>query len=532
MTKRKANIIYLAFLAFFLLAGAYLVYRMNRIVGSVAIFDAITPPMLPQILNQTLFITALCAFGMALLLSTGILPHKGSLIVTAPIIGAYAWCLLSVLILCAGIPFTKWSAIAACILSLGGCIAYKLTKNKSCPPKGDWRHYGMALVMYAAAAFFFSSLCIFRFSYDSYMYINGGEMLARLGKLTPELIPMASSFSLFTQMLFAPAVFFGYDFSHGLYMMLNTAFVLAVAYFVFSDLKGEWSMKKAWLLSAAAFVYIVTSNLFFEIMYWPLSNLVTAAQIFFVLYFANKHKMSEGNLVLSLFFAVCMVLTRSENGLIMVITIFIISLADIKKARMLPYCGAVFAAILIWYLRFFLVAGTAFNEGEFLTIGRALPIVAVYAAMLIYIAFIRDTKIITNHKKALEYLFFAAFALAAIGLMLLDTEKALYNLTSTAVNMYKEGGWGAALFIAGALYLLRYVSGEPVGIWDRFTLAFLLFYLAIYMLRGTGLRIGYGDSGNRYFVHLIPVFAYLFATSFTRFMKPLKGSSADDLSAG
>lgn len=77
----------------------------------------------------------------------------------------------------------------------------------------------------------------------------------------------------------------------------------------------------------------------------------------------------------------------------------------------------------------------------------------------------------------------------------------------TARNVFLAGGWGVSLALLGMLVavavLLRRVPGEAAWV---FPLAsFVPFGLLLAFLRGSGYRVGPGDSLNRMLLHVVPI---------------------------
>ena len=318
------------------------------------------------------------------------------------------------------------------------------------------------------------------------------------------------SSTLFIEKKNRAAEFFHYDFSQGLYVMLNAQFTIALALFIYMALCKKVSKRIALITSRTAFFLLIGANLFFELMYWPMSNLLTAMTLFFMLYFANKSSKEQNNasLWLSLFFALCLILSRSENSLLMLVVMFPLSMLQIPRRKLTIYVTVTLGVVLLWYMRFFLVAGVSFNEGAFLTIDRAILVIGVYLAMLVYLLFVRDMKWVANNKNKTEALFFIAFTVGIIGLSVLKPDFAGTNSFSTMVNMFRTGGWVLSLYLFFGLYLIRAVLPIKWDLWDKVSLSFILFFVAIFLLRAMPLRIGYGDSGNRYFAHILPVVVY------------------------
>jgi hypothetical protein len=187
---------------------------------------------------------------------------------------------------------------------------------------------------------------------------------------------------------------------------------------------------------------------------------------------------------------------------------FILSLTDIKKRSLALHVGSVALALILWYVRFFAVAGIDFTEGAFLTMDKAAAVLGVLILFIGYILFLRDTAFITGRKKLIERVFFAAMAAAVIGLAFLKPDFFIENAKVTAANIFFDGGWGGALMVFAIMYVIKLAAVPGFDYFDRQALVFIFFFIIIFLLRQMPLRVGYGDSGSRYFAHILPLLIY------------------------
>ena len=506
MNKATKNIIYRLAVILPIIAAAVLVYKMDAIAEGDHILHSAASQW-PSVINQALFILALEAFGMLLMMCFRAHLSRYMIVMLSFIVGVLAWCLSSVIVISIGIKFTwYYTALLCLILPAAAYLIFKPAK----PDKDEIAFYAKVLLLYVSLALFFAALCVFRFSYDSYMHINSGQKIAKLGYIPKELIGVVSGFSLFTPMLFAPSVFFGYDFSQGVYTLLNVQFSVFVGYVVYEGLKEKIEPKKAFWVGAFAFLALISSNIYFVLIYWPMSNLLTTMTMFGMLYFswrAQEEKESI-NMIFSAFFAMCFVLTRSENMLLYICFMFIVSLTDIKKRSLALHVGAVAAALLVWYVRFFAVAGLDFTEGAFLTMDKAAAVLGALVLFTAYILLLRDSSLITRRRKLIQWLFFAAMTAAVAGLAFLKPDFFIENSKATAANIFFDGGWAGAIMVFALLYLIKLATVPGFDYFDRQALVFIFFFIIIFLLRQMPLRVGYGDSGSRYFAHILPLLIY------------------------
>ena len=511
LSSIKKKIYYALVFVIFFAAALFLIYKMNRVAMSDVILGN-AGKVTSSVINQALFIFALEAYGLALMWCFKKYFSKLKIVMMSFIAGTLMWCLMSLVVVCLGIAF-KWYYVAA--LCLAVLVAAYFTQKPKKPDKAEMFFYIKVLGLYVSFALFFAAFCIFRFSYDSYMYINTGQKIAKLGYISKDLVSIVSGFPLFTPMLFAPSVFFGFDFSQGVYVLLNVQFTLFIGFAVFDELKEKVAFKKAVVYGVLAFIALASSNIYFELMYWPMSNLLTAMTMFMLLYFAwLAQRENEGiNMLFSAFFGICFVLIRSENMLLYICYMFIISLSDVKKKNIALHLAGVAAALALWYFRFFAVAGLDFTEGAFLTVERAAGVLGVLVLFIVYVLFFSKSKFVTKRKKTIERLFFAAMVLAIAAVAVLKPDYFIENMKATLYNVFYDGAWAGAILLFASMYFIKLLSQKGFDYFDRQALVFILFFIIIFLLREMPLRVGFGDSGNRYFAHILPVLAYSISTT-------------------
>ncbi len=512
MSKTKKNILYIASVTLFVALGIILIVMMNRFAAGNDIVFASINKITSSVINQALFIFALEVYGLLVMMCFNKSMKKLTIVMLSFIVGTLLWCLASVVVVCIGIPFTWYWVVIICILFL---VALYLLLRPTKLIKEDFIFYSKTLVLYISIALFFAALCVFRFSYDSYMYVNTGMKIAKLGYLPNELIDIVSGFPLFTPMMFAPAVFFNYDFSQGVNLLINTQFTLFIGYVVYDYLKTKTTVKVAIIAGILSVITLVSSNIYFEMIYWPLSNMLTAMTLFGLIYFTNQsfNRDAKHNMILSAIFGMCFVLVRSENMLLYICIMFIVSLKDVNKRHLSLHIISAAVALSLWYMRFFIVAGLNFEEGAFLTIDRAIKLIALFAMFIIYALFISKSKFVSTKKKLIEKLFFVAMALVIILLGILKPDFFMTNLEATLVNVFYDGSWAGALLIIASLYFIKLAYEKKIDYYDKIIFIFILFYAIIFLLRAMPLRIGFGDSGNRYFAHILPIMVYTIFTT-------------------
>ncbi len=511
MSKLKKNIIYILAFITPLLLTVVLLYFMNRIAGADAIFKNVGR-INSSVINQAIFIFALEVYGLIIMMCFNRYLSKLKIVMLSFIVGTLLWCLASVVVVCVGIAFTWYWTVIVCLIF---AIALYFMLKLKMPNRQEIIFYTKSLGLYISIAFFFAALCVFRFSYDSYMYVNTGMKIAKLGFLSEGLIEIVSGFSLFTPMLYSPAVFFGYDFSQGVNLLLNTQFTVFIGYAVYSNLKERTSLKISVMSGALAVLALISSNIYLELMYWPMSNMLTAMTLFGIIYFSHKAIIdnSKANMILSAIFGMCFVLIRSENMLLYICIMFLVSLSNVNKKHLSLHILSAALALALWYFKFFAVAGLNFSEGAFLTVARAVQLMSLFIAFIVYVMFFSKTKFALRKRKMLEGTFFIAMIGAIVLLGILKPDFFAINMEATIVNVFYDGSWAGALITLSALYLMKLYFEKKIDYYDKSIFIFILFYIIIFLLRAMPLRIGFGDSGSRYFAHILPIVVYAISTS-------------------
>ncbi|MBR6329719.1 MAG: hypothetical protein IKR68_08765 [Lachnospiraceae bacterium] len=147
---------------------------------------------------------------------------------------------------------------------------------------------------------------------------------------------------------------------------------------------------------------------------------------------------------------------------------------------------------------------------SFLSLTNVFIMLAVLAAVAVYIRFFRGKRLLTIQKHY-TWVLLGGLALGNLVIAVISPERYMGNLGFFVQNIVHQNGWGPfGVLIPAALLLL------PVGLDLReeiefpvlFTLGYVLFTVALCWARNGTLRVGIGDSGNRVLMQIAPFVIY------------------------
>ena len=114
MNKATKTIIYRLAVILPIIAAAVLVFKMDAIAEGDYILHS-AGSQWPSVINQALFILALEAFGLLLMMCFRSHLSRYMIVMLSFIAGVLAWCLSSVVIVCIGIKFTWYYTALLCL---------------------------------------------------------------------------------------------------------------------------------------------------------------------------------------------------------------------------------------------------------------------------------------------------------------------------------------------------------------------------------------------------------------------------------
>lgn len=500
--------------------GIYLTFRVGASVTQDTYYSKVLINPYTNTINQTIFNTLMCVFGLALGYCFNDVFQRVKIVFLAPFLSATAWMLTGHALVIFGIPYNAFSAVAAMILLLAAVIIIKKPKIK---PEFNVDLL-LIIFVYLSLSLLFSVLDYNKFTPDTMDYMIIGTSLAENGGMVAGGTLLYSSRLLLTSFMFTPSNFFAFDYENGLYTLYGLSFNLSLCSFIFVDLSQKLSKKKAFAVSALAFVTLAFASLYSLLAhFYPMSNSIATASMFMAVYFAYEASKGDNKqLVWSAIFMISFIFSRSESIMIALIIMFFLSNMDFEKKHIVKYSLACFAALLLWYIRFFLTVGFSFDSGKFLTVSRASAVAAVFAMFIIYCIFIGKFKFYNKIKNKLDIAPYAAMILAMAAYMFIGPEKLLNNIKVTFENFIIYGEWGVTLIVITGLLSVYYFFAKKFDIWDKVLFAYTIGIVFIFLFRRTGLHIGPADSGNRLLSTIVPMAVFIVAYKLPPLLQKVK----------
>ena len=182
-----------------------------------------------------------------------------------------------------------------------------------------------------------------------------------------------------------------FDFESGLYTLCGISFNISLCYFIYEELIKKLPKKKSFVIIVFVFILLMISGLYSSIiLFYPMSNSIAIISVFLAIFFMYKAKKNNEKLLyISMIFMITFIWSRTESIIVSVILMFFMTNMDFKKDKVIKYLLICTLAVLLWYIKFFTLAGLNFNSGKFLTISKSqddcICINCIYNVYNIYI---------------------------------------------------------------------------------------------------------------------------------------------------
>jgi hypothetical protein len=472
-------------------------------------------------MSQSLFVVALYLLGInAGLLFRGRLPAT-FLIISGFLWGATLWVFAVMAYMILGI------AVNGLSLSLGlGTVSMLIIIRHA--QRGSWRVSRSEWLGGAGMALLLGGVAVLAATYnyaaatpDSINIILFGRLLA-LDGVTPWVSQRLSSYGIFLPALHAASVLLGDAYLWAIQPTLGIVFALLFGYFSFRTMKrlaaNQAVARGLWIGVSVLTLLVGTFFMFFQSVYIH-NNFLSGLYLFVAVasfYSAVVEERHEW-LVFGVLALVAFSFARTEAPLYSLIFLSIVLAPDQLTYRTRLYATLAYAIpVAVWYAFLF----NAIRDSHILNqerIGLILAIIALFAAGM---AMTRITWIRDRILPLLPYLMLLTLVLI-LGVTFVRQPTDLKHATRvTFDNMFfaqwwhetwASNWWGVTWFAVVALaaiaVLLPRIADERlfvVGITGFFVLLFdFILVRSVY-------RSGWGDSGNRMLVHVLPlIFFYL-----------------------
>lgn len=489
---------------------------------------------LPYFFAQFLTIIALFIYGYFYLV---ILSDKNEedrvlkILLSFPM-GLSAFSVVAYIMVTFGIRYNVWTLEIACFIT--AAVAYVILKKK-CGKEviidriktgfgmvvTRWGVIALAIVI-LAAALATSGIFSVTVSNDSmYNYSFYPRAIVYFGGLRVNFDTFLTDVGQGCALINTLPFLFGFNETFGIQHMLNFSFIGLFYAAIFEGFKGvpKIGIKMSHMLSLLCTSLLVCSLPFVLISKWILANDYFAVFMFICVYLATK-VASERHLsvaVLGIFIA-ALSIVRIEGGVFAALFVLLISTFEYSNKELGLYmlCPVIFLHTSYAARIFMTMDITA--PYKFLTPVKALLMIGIMAAVLVYLLLIRG-RLFNKFFGHLRLIL--VVGLVGLNGLLFINNPSVYrgNLNAFIGNVMYNGGWGVVVAVVVSVYVICLFNGFEVGYWDFMTFTYLLYSIAVSFMRENGLQLGAGDSGNRVLLQVVPMLLFAAVSHIPKVLK-------------
>ncbi len=442
----------------------------------------------------------------------------GFICLTGFLWGAAACGAAALLLLTVGLPYTTASLLALAVFAGMGLVFFYVRS-------GLWRLTKVEALWLAAGSAAFGAWVALSVQFNvtqitdnSLQFLIVGRALAFDGLNAFTLEGLALRAALLP-LLYAPSVFLG----DGYLAVIQPAFAFTLlSAFVYLGLRALRSqLANPWLRVAvvglSVGVMLSTDFMAYQAVY--IHNNLPSAACLLVAAVTLWLALDEDNaawLIFSVPAWLSFSLLRTEAPLFALLFILLALSSGrlnyrVRLIAFLPWAGV----LLLWHVRLLIGigAGTYILDASKLWI-----IVAALLAFVVLLAVSRWSWIERRLLPALPWLMMGAGLAALAGLAARQPDALRPNLEAFVRNLFVDGRWNATWFFLLGFWFLACVLPElHYGRVFSFGIPlFFLFVLLLGFLTRKPFRVGWGDSANRMFTHLLPFVLFYLLLKFTQ----------------
>jgi hypothetical protein len=461
----------------------------------------------------TLFV--LLIWGLGFVTSTALLKGAASPVFfawTGFLSGTVIWLIGSLILVVARIEYTPLHMViwSSAVVLLAFALHFKRNAWKSLI--AEWNKITLVLVLLVAVLVLFTTLSFAYGSFDSYEQMLLAQDLAR-NQQTDSTIIQFSLWGVMLPVIHAAAFWFGDQF----FLTLQPAFAFSLigvfGYMVYISLNGS-ANRRRWLTGFA--VLLLGSNYFilFQAVYIHNSMLAAAYLLPAVTLLWRAHVENNPNaLYAALFFLFGFAFTRTES--VMFAALFIIIAwgtnqfsPRVWQRALLPYA----ILLVAWHIWLLTIVPA---EGDILSTNRVLILIATVAGPFLG-SFALQLQL--RFDKLLLSMLTAAFVAA----VLFNPNHMLLSTFNSISNLLRDGfaWWGIIWYFAlGLLIVLR--PKRSVSFGRILAYGIIAFFLLTWLLGSQRIpyRLGWADSSNRMFTHILPIVLFYLQIRFGRWIE-------------
>lgn len=436
----------------------------------------------------------------------------GFALTTGLLWGMLAYAGLALLLLSAGIPYTRTTISCAALPALAALGAWMAIRRDR--PPVSLLHAAMASVAVVALAGL-AFLTPYRFmTMDSSALLLIGRSLAIHGGFDLSLAGAASidfgwlsNHGALVPILQSTALFFGRDY-HPELAPLTAACLLAAFVWYFAPGAAEGALRRR-TLACTALALLLSSYFVALHAFYVHNNLIAAAYLFVAVLSVWRSQVEREPQWLSV--AALALLGFSLARLDSIVMGVLLVLYVASRSEFTPAIRTRFAALyclpmLLWHLQLWRITTDA---AAVMPPVRALLIVAGLAAVLLVVSFSRFAPLERFWRHAPNLALAALFTALALASARYPAEMA-NSMDGFFRNLLSQGGWAALWPGLAALAALAALT-PPLpaqGVFAYILAAYLPLLQLLALARHAPYRLGWSDSGNRMFLAATPILLF------------------------
>ncbi len=433
-------------------------------------------------------------------------------------VGAAVWVIFAVVCLALKIPLSLSTALLFGVVFL--LFSFIKIRRQKFPVAKLLRGVGWNIGIFLMVSIVLCSRDLTVFTYDSYFYAAAGKVLALEHYLSLDTAITLAGYSVALPVIHSLAGLFGGQYFYTFHPMIGISFTLLMSSFFYRELLSRKVAKpRAAILTAVPVLGYFTT--FFVVMssLWVIPNFIAGVYLFLAIVSAvkAKHKLESYWLYLSGISLTVFALTRIEGPLFaLVVFVFVFSVRGMIYRSWLKYIVPYFLLVSFWLIR--LQSFLAGHSSDFLTQEKTWFIILITAGLLIITSALRFTLTKARLRRKFPPVVVGLLLLLVAFLTTVKMALAKTNFVVMIANLFAPVGlWELFWIVTLPLLLLSLlIHREKAG--DGFVMYFIFAYIlllcGVFFFRSVPLRLGFGDSANRMFIHITPVIIYYLAVRF------------------
>ena len=440
--------------------------------------------------------------------------------------GLAAYGIVSFLLLNFGIEY-EYTMIILFAVVITAELCLMLKKNGHDFKKTKWIYLAASVAIVAIIALICTSgLLSVSVDNDSmYYYSAYPEVLVKEKAYRPEFDVFPTDVGPMAVIINCLPYLFGFANTFGIQHFLNINFILFFLAAVYEQLSGSernTGNGTAAMISVFATAFLATSAPFLTTAKWIMAGDYFMVYFFMLMYLGYKEGTAEERhedmKIILVMFTVMLTMLRMEGVVMTAFLIICLSALSYSKNEMLgTYVFPMgFSAFLYYFMVFIRLEVRPLYA--FLTPLKAVFMMLMITVLALYINLIRGKKLMLLQKN-MNYTITGLLIAANLGMLAVRHTRYLTNAYMFFMNIRLRNGWGYfgyMLFLAVVLAVIcaAVKKDRILKFWDVVFIGFILVTVGVSWARGSSLRIGAGDSGNRVMLTAAPVAVYALTLRF------------------